>query len=253
MLSTCGFKSFQSDPGPAVTEIKSDPKNTPVVSPNVKIASARGEISASSGDAKSRVPSDITVWPNRNFKVDGLGVFSVSISMIGMWDGFAGLSREKAYVPSVSATEYSLASQISRAYISFMPNYLMRLLFAIVAISLTFFPSSSTFVAWAQEGATESKSTDGVPWLYKGSDVPIDKSWIFGELKNGLRYAVKKNGVPPRQVSVRVRLDVGSLMERDDEQGFCAFYGTSFLSWIKICSGRRGKTYLATARRYFWK
>jgi len=59
-----------------------------------------------------------------------------------------------------------------------------------------------------------------VPWLYKGSDVPPDKEWVFGELPNGLRYAVRKNGVPPGQVSIRIRVDAGSLNEREGEQGF---------------------------------
>lgn len=59
-----------------------------------------------------------------------------------------------------------------------------------------------------------------VPWLYEGSDVPVDRAWTFGELENGLRYAVRRNGVPPGQVSIRVRIDAGSLMENDDEQGY---------------------------------
>ena len=58
------------------------------------------------------------------------------------------------------------------------------------------------------------------PWLYRGSDVPQDPSWIFGELPNGLRYAVRKNGVPPDQMSIRIRIDAGSLNERDNERGF---------------------------------
>ncbi|MEL7197541.1 MAG: insulinase family protein [Pseudomonadota bacterium] len=63
--------------------------------------------------------------------------------------------------------------------------------------------------------------TDGeVPWLYRGSDVPVDEKWLFGEMDNGLRYAVRRNGVPPRQVSIRVRIDAGSLHERDEEQGY---------------------------------
>ena len=33
--------------------------------------------------------------------------------------------------------------------------------------------------------------------VYRGSDIPQDKEWIFGELPNGVRYAVRKNGVPP--------------------------------------------------------
>ena len=59
-----------------------------------------------------------------------------------------------------------------------------------------------------------------VPWLYQGSDVPVDDKWLFGEMKNGLRYAVRRNGVPPRQVSIRVRIDAGSLHETDSEQGY---------------------------------
>ncbi|WP_371815519.1 M16 family metallopeptidase [Erythrobacter sp. JK5] len=61
---------------------------------------------------------------------------------------------------------------------------------------------------------------DEVPWLYEGSNVPVDREWLFGEMDNGLRYAVRRNGVPPGQVSIRVRIDAGSLHERDEEQGF---------------------------------
>lgn len=59
-----------------------------------------------------------------------------------------------------------------------------------------------------------------VPWLYRGSDVPVDKEWLFGEMENGVRYAVRRNGVPPRQISIRVRVDAGSLHEEDSEQGY---------------------------------
>ncbi|HEU4821063.1 MAG TPA: insulinase family protein [Qipengyuania sp.] len=58
------------------------------------------------------------------------------------------------------------------------------------------------------------------PWIYRGSDVPRDKEWLFGEMPNGLRYAVRRNGVPPGQVSIRVRIDAGSLHERDNERGY---------------------------------
>ena len=59
-----------------------------------------------------------------------------------------------------------------------------------------------------------------VPWLYRGSDIPPDREWTFGELPNGLRYAVRKNGVPPGQVSIRIRMDVGSLHEKPEESGY---------------------------------
>ena len=57
-------------------------------------------------------------------------------------------------------------------------------------------------------------------WLYAGSDIPRDAGWTFGTLPNGLRFAVRENGVPPGQVAIRVRFDVGSLHEGDDERGY---------------------------------
>lgn len=61
---------------------------------------------------------------------------------------------------------------------------------------------------------------DKTAWLYKDSDITPDPDWHFGTLANGLRYAVRRNGVPPGQVAVRVRIDAGSLYETDAERGF---------------------------------
>ena len=68
--------------------------------------------------------------------------------------------------------------------------------------------------------AVKPAAVDTSPWLFKGSDIPPDPEWHFGRLPNGLRYAVRKNGVPPGQVAVRVRIDAGSLYEGDSEQGY---------------------------------
>ncbi len=68
--------------------------------------------------------------------------------------------------------------------------------------------------------ATPVVAVDKTPWLYKGSDIPQDPEWRFGTLPNGVRYAVRKNGVPPGQVAVRLRMDVGALMEQKSEMGF---------------------------------
>ncbi|MBS0480560.1 MAG: insulinase family protein [Proteobacteria bacterium] len=67
---------------------------------------------------------------------------------------------------------------------------------------------------------TAAASANADPWLYRGSDIPHDKEWVFGELPNGLRYAVRRNGVPPGQVSIRIRIDAGSLYETDSERGY---------------------------------
>jgi zinc protease len=75
-------------------------------------------------------------------------------------------------------------------------------------------------VATTKQGLSTAQKR---PWLYENSDVPIDPEWLFGELPNGLRYAIRRNGVPPGQVSIRLRIDAGALMERDGEQGFAHY------------------------------
>ena len=72
----------------------------------------------------------------------------------------------------------------------------------------------------AQPITAVAAAAKDVPWLYRNSDVPQDREWVFGELANGLRYAVRRNGVPPGQVSIRIRVDAGALHEEDHEQGY---------------------------------
>ncbi|HJW39816.1 MAG TPA: insulinase family protein [Rhizomicrobium sp.] len=57
------------------------------------------------------------------------------------------------------------------------------------------------------------------PWPQAASDLPADGSVRFGTLPNGMRYAIKRNTTPKGAVSLRFRMDVGSLMERDNEEG----------------------------------
>ncbi|MFM8542351.1 MAG: M16 family metallopeptidase [Chakrabartia sp.] len=71
--------------------------------------------------------------------------------------------------------------------------------------------------------AAKARTESAVPWLYRNSDIPVDQNWQFGELPNGLRYAVRRNGVPPGQVSIRVAIDAGSLMESEEERGYAHF------------------------------
>ena len=61
------------------------------------------------------------------------------------------------------------------------------------------------------------------PWPQSFSDVPADENVRFGQLPNGLRYAILRNASPPGQASIRVRIDAGSLMEREDQLGLAHF------------------------------
>ncbi len=103
----------------------------------------------------------------------------------------------------------------------------------LAALSLLAAPFALAFPALAQDAPAPAAAEDvaipepkalqdgdQAPWLYEGSDVPVDRQWLFGEMENGLRYAVRKNGVPPGQISIRVRVDAGSLHEREFEQGY---------------------------------
>ena len=67
---------------------------------------------------------------------------------------------------------------------------------------------------------TAAKDTPPVsPWPQLASDLPVDPDVRFGTLPNGMRYAVRRNTSPKGAVSVRLRMGVGSMMERDNEQG----------------------------------
>ena len=92
--------------------------------------------------------------------------------------------------------------------------------FALILPAALLFPQPMLAQEPAEPSPQFVTQPDETPWIYEGSDVPRDKEWIFGELPNGLRYAVRKNGVPPDQVSIRVRIDAGSLHEEDSERGY---------------------------------
>lgn len=60
-------------------------------------------------------------------------------------------------------------------------------------------------------------------WPQAHSDLKADPNIRFGSLPNGMRYAILRNATPPGQASMRLVFRVGSLMERDDQQGLAHF------------------------------
>jgi zinc protease len=60
-------------------------------------------------------------------------------------------------------------------------------------------------------------------WPQEVSDLAADPAAQFGQLANGLRYVVLPNQEPPGRASIRLYMDVGSLMEEDDQQGMAHF------------------------------
>jgi zinc protease len=108
-----------------------------------------------------------------------------------------------------------------RSTVSVMHLLLPVRVIAVAALgALASLPAASQQTQPPAPVATPAQPQAETPWLFVGSDITPDPAWRFGTLPNGLRYAVRRNGVPPGQVSVRVRVDAGSLMERDDERGY---------------------------------
>lgn len=60
-------------------------------------------------------------------------------------------------------------------------------------------------------------------WAFMASDVPLDEGFRFGQLSNGLRYAIRRNGRPQGTAMVRMEVAAGSLDENDSERGYAHF------------------------------
>lgn len=91
---------------------------------------------------------------------------------------------------------------------------------AILAIILSFSgkdaPDTSPSIPTAEQ-------VEPTPWPSEASDIPADPNAVFGNLPNGFRYMVLPNEEPPNRLSVRLHIDVGSLMEEDDQRGLAHF------------------------------
>ena len=75
-------------------------------------------------------------------------------------------------------------------------------------------------------------------WPQARSDLKADPNIRFGALPNGMRYAILRNATPPGQASMRLRFDVGSLMEHDDQQGLAHFLEHMAFNGSKNVPGR---------------
>ena len=60
-------------------------------------------------------------------------------------------------------------------------------------------------------------------WNFAASDIPVDPNIVFGVLPNGMKYALLKNSTPKDSVVLRMRFDVGSFAEADDQRGLAHF------------------------------
>ncbi|HLH92580.1 MAG TPA: insulinase family protein [Xanthobacteraceae bacterium] len=65
-----------------------------------------------------------------------------------------------------------------------------------------------------------ARATD---WPQQHSDIPGEKAVRFGQLPNGMRYAIMRNATPKGAVSMWLDIGAGSLQESDAQQGLAHF------------------------------
>jgi zinc protease len=111
-----------------------------------------------------------------------------------------------------------------------MDKFTRVALAALAPFALYAFGTSASAVTLSGRDSTAHDGVSGAPaklpvgeWPQAHSDLKADSSIRFGTLPNGMRYAIMHNSTPPGQVSMRLNFDVGSLMERDDQQGLAHF------------------------------
>lgn len=75
----------------------------------------------------------------------------------------------------------------------------------------------------ATAAATNPQSAAAKAWNFAVSDIPVDPNIVFGVLPNGMKYALLKNSTPKDSVVLRMRFDVGSFAEADDQRGLAHF------------------------------
>lgn len=60
-------------------------------------------------------------------------------------------------------------------------------------------------------------------WPQDASDLTPDPAVTFGKLENGMRYVIMANDTPEQTAALRLRIDAGSLTEREDQRGISHF------------------------------
>ena len=53
--------------------------------------------------------------------------------------------------------------------------------------------------------------------------IPVDPNVRIGKLPNGMTYYIRKNAKPEHKVELRLAVNAGSILERDDQQGLAHF------------------------------
>ncbi|WP_293697708.1 MULTISPECIES: M16 family metallopeptidase [unclassified Sphingopyxis] len=108
------------------------------------------------------------------------------------------------------------SSLVRRASTALSPLVLLAVIAAPAYAREAPAPTAATAAANPQTEAAKA-------WKFAASDVPVDPNILFGVLPNGMKYALLQNTTPKDSVVLRMRFDVGSFAEADDQRGLAHF------------------------------
>ncbi len=96
----------------------------------------------------------------------------------------------------------------------------------VLSLALAF--ACATPLALAQtpapsQSAAETAPSEKTGWANDRSDLPKDPDYTLGVLPNGMRYLILPHQTPPRQVAMRMVMDVGSMHEAKGQEGIAHF------------------------------
>src|SRR5215510_7157972 len=95
---------------------------------------------------------------------------------------------------------------------------LLRRIFLAVALGAAVL-TTTTLARETPQGVTQSAPASAE----LAQKLPVDPEVTTGVFPNGLRYYVRKNGLPEKRAELRLVVNVGSLVEEDDQQGLAHF------------------------------
>src|ERR1043165_1063503 len=81
-----------------------------------------------------------------------------------------------------------------------------------------FIASSALLIGGGQPSAPQAPATTAL-----SQKLPVDPDVTTGTFSNGLKYYIRRNGLPEKRAELRLVVNVGSLVEEDDQQGLAHF------------------------------
>lgn len=101
--------------------------------------------------------------------------------------------------------------------------FLAAPLIAWSSVSLAQAPCIAPLERSAHDNPCNPQTDAARAWGFDASDLPVDADVRFGVLPNGMKYALHLNTTPRGGIAMRLRFDVGSLAENEDERGLAHF------------------------------